>query len=350
MDAEGAGAGAAFNQDEYRRWRKDKDKGIRLRNVKYTASENARLMEAVKEFCELKGTTVDELSMRDEKQAKTWGKIAKMSGIEIRNVQSMSKRVRRVLSAELGGIWTEDQADRLAELVLAGDVASPNWRHAASVIGKSPDQCRDKWRELFGSENRGRWSRQETQALRAAVTTITKDLAPVSDIPWKEISKLVPGRSPDQCRTKWYKDVLPPLLQYQGKHGVPVETDVFLRLIVYNLCALEFEELELVCWASVNPFWPATENKKRFLLLLKSVPEHLVQDGDFQEVVEWLKTSLSVKDRRKRDKVWLKHIRIEDDDRSLRHRDWEADRWKPKKAGTADDAAGAKEPDSDGRE
>jgi len=291
-----------------RKW-KDGHEGHLTRNVRYTAVENERLLQAVQDYCVKKNKTVEELGVRDERQnTGFWSRIAAMSGIKTRSVQSMSQRLRRFLFEKQRGTWSESQSELLADEVLRGDPSRPSWKTIGAKIGKSPQSCHDKWKSMFGCEKRGSWSGAEVWVLRQAVCEATNEFVPVANIPWRKVRQMVPHRSKEQCRMKWFHCMLPAMLQYQSKHGMPVETDVFLRLIINKLSKSEVEDFEMVNWMMVNKFWPAGLNKSEFAALQKTVPGSF-EEKDFQETVRWLYEAKNVEGHRHRDKRVLKHAK-----------------------------------------
>ncbi|CAG8615309.1 17008_t:CDS:2 [Racocetra fulgida] len=63
-----------------------------------------------------------------------------------------------------------------------------NWRKIAIEFpGKSPDQCRDKWK--------GTWDEIEDQVLKDIVTKYGND--------WETVAEHIEGRTPNMCRDRW---------------------------------------------------------------------------------------------------------------------------------------------------
>jgi len=303
---------------EVKGWRALGEKGEnpKMRNIKYTAKENEAILEAVRLMCSERNKTAEELGLLEESQAgrgKVWvrvGFLAEQLGMETRSVQSISQRYRRIVYQQMGGEWTAEQVEQLADMCVP--YASipdwqPGWKHIGSSIGKSPEMCRDKWKSILGGGRNGKFSTAEDWLLRQAVVEATAKLTPVRNIPWDRVAKLVPERTMDSCRRHWYMCLLPRLLDYQSKHGIPIDGDVFERAILRGLRKAGVTDIELVNWADVNTFWSAPDNKRRYARLRRRLPDELFQYGPFEEEVAWLFESLSVKAHRKRDKKVLKH-------------------------------------------
>lgn len=66
------------------------------------------------------------------------------------------------------GKWSKEEDERLRQLV--GEKGS-KWKEISTSLGRFPEGCRDRWRELKlgGSRQSGRWSEEETTKLRSLV-------------------------------------------------------------------------------------------------------------------------------------------------------------------------------------
>ncbi len=66
------------------------------------------------------------------------------------------------------GKWSKEEDEQLRRLV--GEKGS-KWKEISTSLGRLPEGCRDRWRELKlgASKQSGRWSEEETEKLRALV-------------------------------------------------------------------------------------------------------------------------------------------------------------------------------------
>lgn len=66
------------------------------------------------------------------------------------------------------GKWSKEEDEQLRQLV--GEKGS-KWKEISTSLGRFPEGCRDRWRELKlgGSRQSGRWSEEETTKLRSLV-------------------------------------------------------------------------------------------------------------------------------------------------------------------------------------
>lgn len=298
-----------------RHWKEEGYDGQLTRNVAYTAKENEELLRAFRDFVSERGLNEDEFRERlmDVRlKSKSWVRIATLANLEKRSVQSMSKRLRRLLAGEHGK-WKKDETEQLTEEVLLSTQIGnkPPWKEIGARIGATAEQCRDKWKIICGGGKRGRWNSTEVWALRQGICELTNHLAPVSLIPWKRVRHWVPHRTQNQCMLQWYNGVLPRLLQYQSKHGYPIETEVFERLIVRNLKKSGYADVEDVNWKLMNSWWSASLTKNRWKLLLYRVPGELRLDsGSFEDIVLWLYKALECRKNKRLDRRVLKHAEL----------------------------------------
>eukprot|EP00747_Dinoflagellata_sp_TGD_P025207 gnl/TRDRNA2_/TRDRNA2_131093_c0_seq1.p1 gnl/TRDRNA2_/TRDRNA2_131093_c0~~gnl/TRDRNA2_/TRDRNA2_131093_c0_seq1.p1 ORF type:complete len:544 (+),score=144.90 gnl/TRDRNA2_/TRDRNA2_131093_c0_seq1:78-1709(+) len=277
----------------------------KMKNVKFSAEESQRILEAVKMTGREKGENEEIFldSIRDERQVRfTWSKIATISDMPHRSVQSIVQRARRIMHGG-HGVWTEEQLKELRGQVLQH---GPKWKDIAESLGCSPEHCKDKWKALCVSQKKGQWSGTEVWALRQGICDVTGELVPVSNIKWKRVQAWVPHRTSEQCRTKWYKDVLPKLLTYQSKHGYPIDTDVFQRVIIRYLHKHDHGSEDQVPWVRVNKWWSAQINHEFFKRLCRSVPESRAEEP-LKDRVAWLYTALECQAFRSHDKKLLRH-------------------------------------------
>ena len=68
----------------------------------------------------------------------------------------------------LQGKWSKEEGEQLRQLVAD---KGPKWAEISRSLGRLPEGCRDKWRELRlgDAKQNGRWSEDETERLRSLV-------------------------------------------------------------------------------------------------------------------------------------------------------------------------------------
>ncbi|CAK0858840.1 unnamed protein product [Prorocentrum cordatum] len=249
-------------------------------------------------------------------------RIAVLSGMERRSVQSQCKRIRRLLHGSHGA-WSEEKTNMFIDEVVASN-GRPSWKEIASRMGASEEQCKDKWKNICNKSTKGRFSNMERRTLNRAVLKLTGQLAPTSDVPWKQVQKWLPHRTPEQCMAHWYHVELPMLEQYEDKNGVPLSTAVFCRLIVKSLKREVAEHgirsAEEANWVDANPWWSAEQNRAKFTSMLLRLPREVLRDGTFEEKLDFLSKDWLCAEEAKNDEKLLEHVRLSRRMRSYRRK------------------------------
>jgi hypothetical protein len=164
----------------------------------WTPEEDAKLNKAVTNTCKKKygkGYRID------------WNAVAAL--VPGRTSDQCGSRWRDVLDPTIPlvnkrtGTWAEDEDVKLKDAVQThGD---KNWAAiSALVTGRTQQQCRNRWHYFFdpniGPANRrtGTWAEDEDIKLKDAVQTH-------GGKGWGGISALVPGRTKNQCRSRWHR-------------------------------------------------------------------------------------------------------------------------------------------------
>lgn len=174
--------------------------------------------------------------------SKAWNEIA--AALPHRTIQACYYAAKRRLRPLKKGRWDDDEVAQLRTLVAAnggGEPGKTKWSVIGEEIGRSGEQCRDKWRDLkLGRQKaKGKWSAQEDALLRQLVTAHTPWLlrtVEASDVstkkeevpfvlgktdqahlkngrwslagsyvkvPWQTISNELGSRTTYQCRQRW---------------------------------------------------------------------------------------------------------------------------------------------------
>jgi hypothetical protein len=99
------------------------------------------------------------------------------------------------------GKWKEDEDSKLKDAVQTH--AGKNWEKVATLVpGRTKEQCSSRWHQVLAPnidkayERTGKWAEDEDCKLRDAVQTY-------GDKDWGPIAALVPGRTNIQCNHRW---------------------------------------------------------------------------------------------------------------------------------------------------
>ncbi|CAG8721761.1 4717_t:CDS:1, partial [Scutellospora calospora] len=84
--------------------------------------------------------------------------------------------------------WLDNEVKKLKTIVREQLFKEVNWRKIAKEFpGKSPEQCRDKWK--------GTWDEIDDQVLKDIVKKYGND--------WETVAEHIDGRTPNMCRDRW---------------------------------------------------------------------------------------------------------------------------------------------------
>jgi uncharacterized FlgJ-related protein len=145
---------------------------------KWTPAEDAKLTEAVK------------------KHGNNWVVVAKM--VPGRTNDQCRRRWVDALNLSNGnkkGEWTSSEDAKLTDAV---NKYGKDWVAVAKLVpGRTHGQCRSRWVDTLNPSNgkNGKWTLEEDTKLTEVVKKYGKD--------WVAVAKVVPGRTRGQCRRRW---------------------------------------------------------------------------------------------------------------------------------------------------
>ena len=150
--------------------------------------------------------------------------------VAIRKLQREDPNIYRAWSprrkedrANRGG-WTEDEDEQLIRAV--AKYGERDWRMIAEyVTGRTPQQCRQRWFEALNPDLvKGKWTHQEDQKLLKAVRKFEGN--------WQLIADLVKSRTNKQCLQRWHEVLKPDLIK--GTWTSAEDQQLTLAVITYG--------------------------------------------------------------------------------------------------------------------
>lgn len=140
----------------------------------------------------------------ERKKDNFWECLTKV--LPYRSRASVYKHVRRGYHVfDVRGKWNSQDDELLTRLA---NTKQGNWKEIGSIMGRMPEDCRDRWRNYIKcGENRlmSRWSQEEEEKLKQIVSDMLTRLK-LNTINWTLVSEAMNGtRSRIQCRYKWNK-------------------------------------------------------------------------------------------------------------------------------------------------
>jgi hypothetical protein len=175
------------------RWKNVLDLNIaRATGGKWTSEEDATLKAAVQTY-----------------GAKNWDAIAALVSGRTKNQCYYRWQWHDVLDPSIGrgngrsGTWTGDEDSKLKDAVQTH--GGKNWAAITALVpGRTKNQCSHRWHDVLdpsisrGNGRAGGWTVEEVTKLEDAVLTH-------GDKNWAAISALFPGRTGSQCMNRWHK-------------------------------------------------------------------------------------------------------------------------------------------------
>lgn len=203
-----------------------------------------------------------------------------------RTIFSVYRCLQRILDeSNYKGKFTEHEKmllDRL--LALYGH----QWKKIGSMMDRSAQSLIDHKRSVGG--HKGSWSEEEEESLIKAMKWVAEQqgvsIHQLSDVglPWTAVSQLIPGRTPVQCRSRWF-------MSLKCKFNT-VETwspldDVKLINKVYDCGATHIADIP---WLDFLTDWPAAGSvdnvRKSWWRLKQTVPN--ANAKTLEEIISFL--------------------------------------------------------------
>ncbi|QPG74447.1 hypothetical protein FOA43_001776 [Brettanomyces nanus] len=173
---------------------------------RFSNDEKKALDSFVKDYCKIKGLTVDDIRKRvwgnKRKKDSFWEILQKV--LPSRNRASLYKHIRRTYHVfKVRATWNTEEDTKLAELA---ENFQGKWKLVGKEMGRMPEDCRDRWRNYIkcgSNRKKNKWDIQEEIRLKEAIKKFDVDGTPIN---WTQVSEMMGGtRSRIQCRYKWKK-------------------------------------------------------------------------------------------------------------------------------------------------
>ncbi|KAL5667501.1 hypothetical protein ACJX0J_019722, partial [Zea mays] len=219
---------------------------------RFSPEEDAKLMEAILKYAELKQLGEKGLQMIGEsnKHPETrgcWAEIGK--ALPHRPKKAKYARGKVLLQRSAERKWTAEEYEIIRRFV---EKNGRNWKVLAKELGKSEIHVKDTWRRIkFKNLKRGTWSQDEYQNLFDLVNLDMRVKAHQNintghrhirdNISWEAISEKLTTRRAEECCTKWYGQLASPLV----KQGIWADTDDYMLVeALQNVDAVCAEDVD----------------------------------------------------------------------------------------------------------
>ncbi|KAG2605844.1 hypothetical protein PVAP13_4NG156100 [Panicum virgatum] len=212
------------------------DSGL-VHGKRFTPEEDAKLMEAIEKYAEMKqlgdkGLEMIGASMKHPEIRGCWAEIA--TSLPHRPQMAVYKRARILLYRSAERKWTQEEYEIVKRFV---ERNGTSWKELATDLGKSEIHVKDTWRRMKPKNlKKGAWTQDEYQNLFDLVNLDLRvkahqKIAPShrqlrDNISWEAISEKLTTRSNKDCCLKWYQQLASPLV----KEGIWADTDDYLLM------------------------------------------------------------------------------------------------------------------------
>lgn len=184
---------------------------------KYSTEESTAVVEAAKRMAERLGLAdvaalLSRASSSKNEKMEPFRELAATHFPERTALSLYSHVKRQCHPGAQKGTWSDDDTARLRELY---EEHGPNWAEFADELGRTPENCRDRFRQVFGDalqstrpvalSKRQRWSDDEVHRLITAKVDGVPllDVDDPSTISFVRLSRRVRTRGKQQCQRKW---------------------------------------------------------------------------------------------------------------------------------------------------
>ncbi|KAL6619723.1 hypothetical protein ACP70R_034862 [Stipagrostis hirtigluma subsp. patula] len=223
---------------------------------RFTPEEDAILMEAIKNYAEMKqlgekGVEMIRDSIKHPETRGCWADIA--TSLPHRPVTAVYNRARILLHRSAERKWTQEEYEMVRRSV---EKNGTNWKKLATELGKSNIHVKDTWRRIKHTNlNKGAWTQDEYQNLFDLVNLDLRVKAHQKidpghrmlrdNISWEAISDKLTTRNNKDCCLKWYQQLTSPLV----KQGIWADIDDYL--LVEALQKVDAVCIEDIDWESL---------------------------------------------------------------------------------------------------
>uniref|UniRef100_A0ACD5V425 Uncharacterized protein n=1 Tax=Avena sativa TaxID=4498 RepID=A0ACD5V425_AVESA len=260
---------------------------------RFTPEEDATLMEAIRDFIEMKQLGEEGLEiLRSRSRSKPpefkgcWTEIGK--SLPHRPCTAIYMRARILLHRSDERKWTQEEKEYIRRFVQKNGT---NWKTLAHELGKWDVHVKDTWRRIK-SENlkKGKWTQDEHQQLFDLVNLDLRKKAhqiknPTNrklrdNIAWEAISDKLTTRNHKNCCLKWYDTLASPLV----REGIWADVDDYL--LVEALQKDDAVCVEDVDWDSLLDHWSGEVCRRRWNQMVRGIGGH--REKPFIEQVDVL--------------------------------------------------------------
>jgi len=141
---------------------------IEPKTGKYSAAESQAVRKAIEDYCTNQNVSSSRLCSESDNRTDhlrgAWMEISK--ALPNRTVQSIYRHGLRLMHPFKRGAWSEEETNELLTLVTR---FGKKWAEIQTMLNRSADSCRDKYREFHTDYTKGKWTDEESEQLMTFV-------------------------------------------------------------------------------------------------------------------------------------------------------------------------------------
>jgi len=251
--------------------------GLIYKKGPFSTTEEQNIKDAIEQYRIDHALTKDDvfkLIFTRQKGATFWHDVAR--SVPMRPIKNVFVHVRRTSErTAIQGRWLDHEDEGLEKAVRE---LGHSWDAISKRIGRSPANCRDRYRNHLAhrSERRsGAWSTEEVQELTAIVRAMmSRKGGSTAGISWADVAaRMAHKRNGQQCRNKWVQS-----LHGRDEHSrlewCALDTFIFMHKVT-SISALD--ESEIIWSKFPDPGWnrwSSYQLRRKWRTLKRSVPGH----------------------------------------------------------------------------
>ncbi|KAL4076126.1 hypothetical protein J3A83DRAFT_4225101 [Scleroderma citrinum] len=273
-----------------------KSQGLVYKKGKFSAIEEQQLKTAIENFKICRGLSDDQILeiifQKNEKGKDNtfWSEIT--TAVPQRPIIAVYHHVRRTFHPKKQqGKWTPEEDNLLRQAVT--DLGQ-QWEKVSERVGRMSSDCRDRYRNHIANRElrvTGPWSKVEEDELTRIVAEMTiqqgKDFD--NDVFWGIVSdRMGNRRGRQQCRIKW-TDSLSKTVKNEGQKPRWSPQDAYI--LVHKVDSLKVRDDTEIDWKTLPDsdwnLWSAHSLQRRWLTMKRSIKGY--EDMTHQEIMDILR-------------------------------------------------------------
>ncbi|KAI9507128.1 hypothetical protein F5148DRAFT_151736 [Russula earlei] len=251
--------------------------GLVYKKGPFSTIEEQSIKDAIEQYRVQHALTEDDLHkiiFTKQRGCTFWHDVAR--SVPMRPIKNVFVHVRRAWERTANqGRWLDHEDKGLEQAICE---LGHSWDAISKRIGRSPANCRDRYRNHLAhrSERRtGAWSPEEVQELTSIVKSITpRQGDSATGISWADVAaRMGHKRNGQQCRNKWVQS-----LHGRDEHSRLEWSKVDIYIFMHKVTSLSVLDESEIIWSKFPDAgwnrWSSYQLRRKWRALKRSVPGH----------------------------------------------------------------------------